>query len=299
MLIWLPLVLCVSQKLLAELTRYMRFAEVAGCVGSGSRGQKLPGITRPFQCPLCDLPVFGSAELLGTFSSAYFEKQPTGYIAVDTYHGELLVVFRGTTSFGDKIADFSIFKKRVCEVEALQEHLDMIDDNAQIFGGVVDVFNGGFEPLIWQIKRALMKYPGYRLVVLGHSLGGAIATLCAVTLKLRGFNPYLITFAEHLTGNWEWAQTVNWLFPGKTSYRVTRVGDIVPRLPPTELGYYPRGSEYYISSYEMPLHHEELFYCDESNHCSQRAPLWSYLLNYQETQKSHFNYFFELRKCTA
>ncbi|KNC79051.1 hypothetical protein SARC_08538 [Sphaeroforma arctica JP610] len=81
------------------------------------------------------------------------------------------------------------------------------------------------------IPRLLESNPDYRLIITGHSMGGALATLCttylAAVMNIRATS--LITFGAPRVGNVDfshWFETLNIL-----SYRFTHGRDIVPHLP--------------------------------------------------------------------
>lgn len=81
------------------------------------------------------------------------------------------------------------------------------------------------------IQHAFNVHPGYRLLVTGHSLGGAIAALASTILADE--NPSrivsLYTFGEPRVGDYGYAQTHDRLV--SDSWRVVHLVDIVPHLP--------------------------------------------------------------------
>src|SRR5690606_37135798 len=52
---------------------------------------------------------------------------------------------------------------------------------------------------------------GYRLEVVGHSLGGAVAALAGLDYASRQLNPKITTFGEPRLGNRELADSVKWV----------------------------------------------------------------------------------------
>ncbi|XP_073390401.1 probable feruloyl esterase A isoform X2 [Physcomitrium patens] len=73
------------------------------------------------------------------------------------------------------------------------------------------------------------------VIITGHSMGGAMATFCALDLSANyGFkNVEVITFGQPRVGNYAFALYYNAYVP--LTIRVTHAHDIVPHLPP----YYP------------------------------------------------------------
>jgi triacylglycerol lipase len=81
----------------------------------------------------------------------------------------------------------------------------------------------------------------------GHSLGGAMAAICAGRCKISHIrsNPRaLFTFGSPRIGNRRYVNYVN-----LEAYRWVNNNDIVPRLPPAWLGYCHKGQEVYLNAY--------------------------------------------------
>lgn len=73
--------------------------------------------------------------------------------------------------------------------------------------------------------------------VTGHSLGAAIAALCAFDLYDNGYNIVEVyTFGQPRVGDATFAKNYNERFDGY-SYRVVHYADIVPHLPPELLDF--------------------------------------------------------------
>ena len=90
---------------------------------------------------------------------------------------------------------------------------------------------------------------GTRLIVTGHSLGGALATLCALDLQFNFFSTEperisLYSFGSPRVGNSEFRQSFNRRVPN--SYRVVNGMDIVPAVPRPWQGYRHVDSAYRI-----------------------------------------------------
>lgn len=69
----------------------------------------------------------------------------------------------------------------------------------------------------------------YRVVVTGHSLGGAVATIAGAYLRTRGIACDLYTYGSPRVGNQEFADLVT--KDGNFSARITNGNDVVPALP--------------------------------------------------------------------
>jgi len=117
----------------------------------------------------------------------------------------------------------------------------------------------------------LTKYPKYKLIVTGHSLGAARASLCSLDIyKRMGIKPILYTFGEPRVGDYTFSQQFNNNF---TSYRLTNTRDTVPHLAPCCS--YSKLSYSCTRSSSCPYHHgTEVLYHDASNHviCNYEDP---------------------------
>ena len=96
-----------------------------------------------------------------------------------------------------------------------------------------------------------------RLYITGHSLGGALATLCAFDLKYYApdIDPIVYTFASPRVGDIGFAQHYDEFI--NKSYRVQNKWDPIPRLPTTYQGY---------------KHVKDEVLIDEKPECSINAP---------------------------
>lgn len=94
------------------------------------------------------------------------------------------------------------------------------------------------------MRAALQANPSYKLVVTGHSLGGAVATIAAASLRAAGLPCDLYTYGSPRVGNAAFAQFVT--DQAGAEFRVTHTDDPVPRLPPILFGYRHVSPEYWI-----------------------------------------------------
>jgi len=89
-----------------------------------------------------------------------------------------------------------------------------------------------------QIQAAINQFSDYQFVFTGHSLGGALTTIAGVDAILSGFvsasNTLMYTYGSPRVGNYYLAQAADPLFGGV--YRVVHYQDIVPHIPPCNLG---------------------------------------------------------------
>jgi hypothetical protein len=99
-------------------------------------------------------------------------------------------------------------------------------------GGLV---HRGFAGAFWSVKTEIFRalQDARRVIVTGHSLGGALATLCADAMISQGWGDKIrnvITFGSPRVGNGKFAQLYNVTLGARTR-RVVNAGDPVPHVP--------------------------------------------------------------------
>jgi hypothetical protein len=129
------------------------------------------------------------------------------------------------------------------------------------------------------VAEARAEYPDYQVVIVGHSLGGAVAALAGIEMQLRGWRPRVTTFGEPRVGNQALAQFIDDIFhlafdarkekreeqedDVEIAYRrVTHINDPIPLLPLEEWGYRMHAGEIYISKLDLPPSVSDLERCD-------------------------------------
>lgn len=129
------------------------------------------------------------------------------------------------------------------EMNDVKADLDTVKVPHPLGGKVHRGFYREYEKVMPGIREALAKHnkKGDKEVwVCGHSLGGAMAVLVAVDLKPNG----LQTFGQPRVGNKEFLKNIDFPY-----YRYVNNNDIVPRVPPTFLGFRHGGKLRYINHY--------------------------------------------------
>jgi triacylglycerol lipase len=118
--------------------------------------------------------------------------------------------FRGSDDLGDWIKDLELYE--------IKQHVE--------YPGLV---HDGFATrlaLLW--PRIISKIPqNGDLVIVGHSLGGALATLASVRLKDAGYATTVFTFGSPRVGNSVFSAAYKC-----DHFRFVNRADIVPHLPP-------------------------------------------------------------------
>jgi hypothetical protein len=122
------------------------------------------------------------------------------------------------------------------------------------------------------VAAALQKHPDYEVTLVGHSLGGAVAALAGLEMRLKGWDPLVTTFGEPMVGNGDFVNYFDDQFgfgdavtippmKGQRFRRVTHINDPVPLLPLPEWGYQAHAGEIFISRSELPPALEDVHIC--------------------------------------
>ena len=140
--------------------------------------------------------------------------------------GEMVICFRGTepSEFSDITADLNAFP-----------------DRAQVGGWVHNGFQNELEK-VWPQVNELVKDKGKKkkLYICGHSLGGAMATVCASRLKPLA----LFTYGSPRVGTRKFVRNITC-----EHHRHVNNNDIVTKVPFAIMGYKHHGSLCYINFY--------------------------------------------------
>ncbi|KAM3436783.1 hypothetical protein NHJ13734_004925 [Beauveria thailandica] len=139
-----------------------------------------------------------------------------GYVATSPSKKHIVVAFKGTDpmSFVDVTTDLT--KNLVA---------------ANIHNGFMRAFSS-LRADLEQTLRAELAKPGqesYRVVITGHSLGGAVATVAAPYLRAKGIACDLYTYGSPRVGNQEFANLIT--NDGGFSARITNGNDFVASVP--------------------------------------------------------------------
>lgn len=187
----------------------------------------------------------------------------------------IYVAYRGSSSLRDWInnVDTKVEKYPNCT-------------NCEVHVGFYQAESAVIDTVKHYVNKLLTQYPDYSVVVTGHSLGGALATLTSMELTRNTTRPVrLINFGSPRVGNKEFAVFASKLI--KERYRVTHYRDMVPHLPWTERFTHISGEWYEDET-------GTLYECDgyEDRNCAYQ---WYYL-----TVEDHLQYLdFQISSCEA
>ncbi|KAJ1861403.1 hypothetical protein LPJ73_001026 [Coemansia sp. RSA 2703] len=182
-------------------------------------------------CAACQHTDIRSSELNATWSTA-LPAFSRGYIAVLKDRREITVAFRGTTHIMDALSD----------VQLLQSPWPADRrSGSRVHTGFLLAYLSARSHVLDALERisADPRYAEYSLCFVGHSLGGAQATLAYVDYmaqaeKYQFASPSLVTFGAPRVGNAGFAALVNSgskSSNGLDTLQVVHEMDIVPHLP--------------------------------------------------------------------
>lgn len=289
----------IPVSLFASLERLSRLVDVSYCLGTS-------GIRKPFEC-ISRCNEFPEMTLAATWSTGILFSDNCGFIAVDNgserhllveadrndvggekRQGAIVVAFRGTYSITNTIVDLSTVPQKYVPYPS-PDHGGKAPEkpshectNCTVHKGFLESWKSAREAVLPELKALRAKYPSHPIQLVGHSLGGAVACLAALELKVSlGWDDVTVTtFGEPRAGNAQFARFVDDVFDlngmvdlEKRAYRrVTHVDDPVPLLPPGEFGYKSHGGEVFISKAALSPAETDVQLCigDEDPNCSAK-----------------------------
>ena len=185
------------------------------------------------------------------------------------YKGHAIILFRGTQSLADWLTNFNITTSKT-------------DSGHSVHNGFNQAFKG-IKPQISTLLRSLKNVHTFHCI--GHSLGGALATLCANWLKSQKKTTYLYTYGSPRVGLGSFAQHLTNNMKGKV-YRVYHKTDPVPVLPIWPYVHVPEtGIDYLLHSsggFFSARYHSMDEYCSKVESHS-----WSSLPSLKDAPKSN------------
>ncbi|KAL1917382.1 uncharacterized protein VTP21DRAFT_5038 [Calcarisporiella thermophila] len=179
---------------------------------------------------------FPNMTLAGHFLTPRYDIN--GYVAYDKEAQVIVVAWGGSVSEQNWIENAKIMPIKYSEASY----------GAFVHMGFQEAYEEARGPMLRLILPVLKEYPYFRLLITGHSLGGALATLNAADLY-RTFSefhnsPYglqLVTFEQPRIGNKVFSDYIKQLpiYAKRVVYKL----DPVPHVPISPLLWHPSGSE--------------------------------------------------------
>ncbi|EAS02303.1 lipase family protein (macronuclear) [Tetrahymena thermophila SB210] len=220
------------------------------------------------------------------FNNKEFQSQ--AYCGYDIKAQSVIVAFRGTDQVQNWLSNINFVPVKYLNDQCKDCKIH------QGFMNILDSIQFELNQCVINLKK---QYNSTSILVTGHSLGGAMATLFAVQLKKLLMNKFqsfeLITFGSPRVGNLEFVNYANSLF-GNNSFRLVNKQDIVPHLPYNNLGFQHIGTEYWLFDEKDPF---SFFICSSSEKGESSLCANSKLLNF--SVKDHLHYFGIYSGCAA
>ncbi|KKK13410.1 hypothetical protein ARAM_007720 [Aspergillus rambellii] len=247
----------VSPELFNSLEELARIVDISYCVGN--TGSKNPS----------------NASVTATSS------RDSNYPSVK----RIIIAFRGTYSITNTIIDLSAYPQEYIPYDT-GDNTGARCTNCSVHSGFMTAWRHTRDTILETVSAARTQYPDYSVVLVGHSLGGAVAALAGVEMQLRGWDPTVTTFGEPKIGNKGFVEFLDGVFfdlktPSASASasassvgtgvsrdkpwkfrRVTHADDPVPLLPLGEWGYESHAGEIYISRVDLPPSVEDVVFCD-------------------------------------
>lgn len=137
------------------------------------------------------------------------------------------IAFRGTMESQEWMQNFT-YRQTSFPKSNKQQHALFLNNSKNypnIHSGFLEVYNNFRNNLIDKLKQLNPK----QVLIGGHSLGGAIATICGLDLKMLGYNTIVYNFASPRVGDDLFCNLINkYNLP---LYRVVNTSDVAPTFP--------------------------------------------------------------------
>ncbi|KAK6538287.1 hypothetical protein TWF694_011166 [Orbilia ellipsospora] len=290
----------ISPSLFNEFEELSRIVDISYCIGTPS-----PGISEPFICP-SHCSSFPSFQLIQSWNTGPLMSDSCGYIALSHPPADkrIVIAFRGTYSVTNALVDLSTGKQEYVPYPPSGDTSAVLRTLVGGGGGKCEgcAAHAGFlaswkvaaEIVVPVVEELRGRFPGYRIELVGHSLGGAVAALAGLEFRERGWDCRVTTFGEPRVGNANLSHYINTYLPHPMYRRITHKSDPVPLLPFSKWGFVQHETEYFIEKLDLPVTYEDVKVCegDEDPECAAGGSV-----NVVQLLWSHRDYFNRLGLC--
>lgn len=150
-----------------------------------------------------------------------------GFSAYDPNTDSIFLVFRGSYNIQNWIENLAVIRVSYPFCSGCQVH-----------AGFYAAYNDIRANVVSTMTFMRQRYPNSQIIVTGHSLGAALATLAYVDLyTLFGTVDYLYTFGSPRVGDSNFAKYVNEQLDQGFKARITHYKDLIVHLPSYFLGF--------------------------------------------------------------
>lgn len=149
-----------------------------------------------------------------------------GYVGILKSTKTIYVVFRGSSSKLNWMADFEVTKR---------QYDTYPECKCKVHHGFYDATENLKDYVIKSVREIKEKTGYSSVIVTGHSLGAAIAQLIGMELSAIDIKNQIYNFGQPRVGDDKYALFVNVI--SEELVRFTHNKDMVPHIPPREMGY--------------------------------------------------------------
>ena len=211
----------------------------------------------------------------GTRVKKIYRGNVSSVIFQDDNSKEIILALKGTTSNNEWLMDFNIIpipyhslsqrKKGWKKYFKYNKHCK----GCTVHKGFYDASKEIYDNIFAELMELSDRYPDYKLIITGHSLGGALAPFIANECLLLGKFPTVVTFGSPKIGNTFFASWMDKLWNTHNNYfnidssyhstatpsyfRVSHKGDYVPLLPTRQMAYKHCGIDVYFDQNGLPF----------------------------------------------
>lgn len=212
-----------------------------GAVGTALTGSAAPG---SFSVPVAQWLAGQAAEAYKAATCTDKATWASANVVFDSGHNAVVVAFKGSSEAQDFFQDAKfemvplVYQGTSFEATA---HRGFVEDIQAITIAVVS-----------QVRGYLHNNPTAKVFITGHSLGGALAILCAFEFSKQSLPVTAVyTFGQPRVGNHFFCFIYDQCPCGshllkEVTFRLVNGNDIVPRLPGKEIGYDDCGHEMFL-----------------------------------------------------
>lgn len=150
-----------------------------------------------------------------------------GFVGYSRPNNAVIVVFRGSLNLQNWIDNFKINK-----INPFVQY-----PHVAVHEGFYRVFESVSSGIVSQVRRLLELFPSANVTITGHSLGGAVASLCGLYFSIVEHIPVydLYTFGKPRVGDKNYTELIQTAIPH--IYRITHYYDPVPHVPQIRQGF--------------------------------------------------------------
>lgn len=198
----------------------------------------------------------------------------------------IVLTFRGTES--------SSIKNWLTNLDFGKDPFPGLPSNHQVHQGFLGAYKDVKSQVFAALNAAVKQCANCRIILTGHSLGGALATIAAADLivnKYAGSRLSLYTYGSPRVGNVEFVTWFNNQI--KDSFRVTHADDAVTHVPLDSMGYTHVGfNVHYPNPFKFSASAADQKFCGwtEANTACQSKGIGFNIFKIGEAIKQHLTY---------